>query len=72
MGRPFLFVAGEFAATMPLVFTRDHWQHTMSGRPLEDLGGGMMGRGGWTRLKWLAGLADVIDAARRRLRCSKL
>ncbi len=28
--RPFLFLSGEFRVTMPAVFSRDKWQHTMS------------------------------------------
>lgn len=28
--RPFLFLSGEFRITMPAVFLRDSWQHTMS------------------------------------------
>lgn len=30
MSRPFLFLAGEFRVSMPTVFEREHWQHTMS------------------------------------------
>jgi hypothetical protein len=28
--RPYLFMAGEFSVTMPLVFSRDDWSHTMN------------------------------------------
>jgi glutathione synthase/RimK-type ligase-like ATP-grasp enzyme len=32
--RPFLFLSGEFAVTMPVVFQRNLWTHTMSARKL--------------------------------------
>lgn len=34
MNRPFLFLAAEFAVTQGLVFQREAWQHTMTGRRL--------------------------------------
>lgn len=34
MIRPFLFLAGEFSISMPLVFSRHNWQHTMTAKPL--------------------------------------
>lgn len=34
--RPFLFLSGEFQVTMPLVFSREKWQHTMTARRLVD------------------------------------
>ncbi len=34
MDQPFLFMAGEYHVTMPLVFSRDHWCHTMTPKKL--------------------------------------
>lgn len=35
MSRPFIFLSGEFRITMPLVFSQELWQHTMSSKTLE-------------------------------------
>lgn len=35
MNRPFLFLSGEFRITIPLVFARENWQHSMSSKILE-------------------------------------
>lgn len=42
--RPFLFLSGEFQTTMPLVFSREAWQHTMTARRLVDNGDGTIRR----------------------------
>lgn len=34
MNRPFLFLSGEFTATMPIVFARSKWSHTMRAKKL--------------------------------------
>ena len=34
MNRPYLFMSGEFQASMPTVFLRDAWQHTMTPKRL--------------------------------------
>ena len=34
MIRPFVFLAGEWAVTMPLVFSREPWQHSMTAKRL--------------------------------------
>lgn len=74
MDRPFLFLAGEYAASMPLVFSREHWQHTMSARPLEDRGGGAVGRDNVPseRLRGVLYFAGVDDERVRRANLSLL
>lgn len=38
MHRPFLFMSGEFAVSMPLVFATEDWEHTMSAKLVFDSG----------------------------------
>lgn len=42
--RPYVFLSGEFRVTMPAVFSRDKWQHTMTADKLLLIGDGKIRR----------------------------
>lgn len=79
--RPFLFLSGEYQTTMPLVFERDPWQHTMSSRRLVEVRRGVVRRDNVPReeirgVLWYASVEDervlgdnLATLARARVPC---
>jgi hypothetical protein len=74
MTRPLLFLAGEFTVTQALVFRRDAWQHTMTGRRLVRNDDGTLRRDNLPgeRLRGVLYYASVDDESVRRHNLSLL
>lgn len=61
--RTHLFMSGEFRVTMPVVFERESWQHTMSARRLVEEDGKLRRTGTHEDLKGVVYYANAEDDA---------